>query len=393
MRASNYFLITLKEVPHDAEIVSHQLMLRAGLIRKLGAGLYSWLPLGLRVLKKVEQIVREEMNKAGALEILMPAVQPAELWQETGRWQTFGGQLLKMQDNNGRDYCYGPTHEEVVTDIIRNEIRSYRQLPLNVYQIQTKFRDEIRPRFGVMRAREFIMKDSYSFHLSQESLQKTYDAMYQAYCRIFDRFGLKYRAVEADTGAIGGAVSHEFQVLADSGEDLIFYSDKSNYAANIELATSLIPKDTDNNISETMEAVSTPNQKSIEEVAKFLKVAPKQLVKTLIVVGKEHPLVALVLKGDDELNEVKAAKHPLVQSPLKFADEATIEKTLGASIGFIGPVDLKIPVIVDFHARSLTNFICGANKNDQHLKNVNWNKDAVYTETFDLRNVKEGGGR
>lgn len=390
MRASQWFLGTLKETPNDAELVSHQLMLRAGMIRKLGSGLYTWLPVGLKVLRKIEHIVREEMNRSGAMEILMPAVQPAELWQETGRWATFGGQLLTMKDSNGRDYCFGPTHEEVITDLMRNELQSYKQLPINFYQIQTKFRDEIRPRFGVMRAREFIMKDAYSFHLSQESLQQTYDAMYQAYCHIFDRLGLKYRAVEADTGAIGGAVSHEFQVLADSGEDLIFYSDKSHYAANIEQATSQLPAKAVASTQETMQEIATPNQKTITDVAHFLNHPTQDMVKTLIVEGEDTPLVALVLRGDDELNEIKAAKHPLVKSPLRLADEETVLKELGSPLGFIGPVGLSIPVIADHHALAMDSFICGANKKDYHLMHVVWQRDAHYQEVHDLRNVKEG---
>ena len=391
MRASQWLLATLKETPNDAEIVSHQLMLRAGMIRKLGAGLYTWLPLGLKVLRKVEYIVREEMNRSHAMEVLMPAVQPAELWQETGRWETFGGQLLTMRDSNGRDYCFGPTHEEVITDLMRHELQSYKQLPANFYQIQTKFRDEIRPRFGVMRAREFIMKDAYSFHLSQDCLQRTYEAMYNAYCRIFDRLGLKYRAVEADTGAIGGSASHEFQVLADSGEDLIFYSDGSDYAANIEQATSVPPAKASASASASpIEKITTPNQKTIAEVSEFLNIPSKDTVKTLIVAGEQHPLVALVLRGDDELNELKAAKHPLVKSPLQFVEEALILKQIGAPIGSLGPINLEIPVIVDHHALAMSSFVCGANQADHHLKNVVWDRDANYQDSFDLRNVKEG---
>ncbi len=390
MRASQWFITTLKETPNDAEVVSHQLMLRAGLIHKLGSGLYTWMPLGLKVLRKVEQIVREEMNRAHAMELLMPSVQPAELWEETGRWETFGGQLLTMRDSNDREYCFGPTHEEVITDIMRHELKSYKQLPANFYQIQTKFRDEIRPRFGVMRAREFIMKDSYSFHLSMESLQATYNDMYQAYCRIFDRLGLKYRAVEADTGAIGGSASHEFQVLADSGEDLIFYSDASDYAANIEQATSLIPPKATKTTSETMSLVDTPNQKTISEVAQFLKINTNQTIKTLIVKGTEHPMVALVLRGDDELNEVKAIKHPLVDSPLHMVDEKDILKTLKAPIGSLGPINLNIPVIADHHALAMESFVCGANQTDKHYTNATWNRDASYQEAYDLRNVKVG---
>lgn len=391
MRASQWFISTLKETPSDAEIVSHQLMLRSGMIRKLAAGLYTWMPLGLRVLRKVEQIVREEMDRAHAIEVLMPAIQPAELWQETGRWDTFGGQLLTMRDANDRDYCFGPTHEEVITDIMRNELQSYKQLPINFYQIQTKFRDEIRPRFGVMRAREFTMKDSYSFHLSEESLQETYQTMYQTYCRIFDRMGLKFRAVEADTGAIGGKASHEFQVLADSGEDLIFYSDAGEYAANIEQATSLKPNKAAHIPSEKMTLVDTPNQKTIDEVADFLKLNSNQTVKTLIVKGCEHPMVALVLRGDDELNEVKAIKHPLVDTPLQFIDEEHIQKTLKTPLGSLGPVKLSIPVIVDAHALAMESFVCGANQADKHYLNVSWERDVNFQDqAYDLRNVKPG---
>lgn len=390
MRASQWFLNTLRETPNDAEIVSHQLMLRAGLIRKLGSGLYTWMPLGLKILRKVEQIVREEMNRSQALELLMPAVQPAELWQETGRWESFGGQLLTMTDSNNRDYCYGPTHEEVITDLVRNEVRSYKQLPLNFYQIQTKFRDEIRPRFGVMRAREFIMKDAYSFHLTQESLQQTYDKMYQAYSRIFDRLGLRYRAVEADTGAIGGSASHEFQVLADSGEDLIFYSTGSNYAANIEKATSLQPKPATVENNEPMTLVDTPDKKTITDVAAYLSMDASEMVKTLIVQGNEHPLVALILRGDDELNEIKAAKHPLIKSPLGFAEEQVILQQLKAPLGSLGPVNLDIPIIADHHALAMSSFACGANQADKHYINASWQRDAHFQDSWDLRNVKEG---
>lgn len=390
MRASQWFLATQKETPSDAEITSHQLMLRAGMIRKLGSGLYTWMPLGLRVLRKVEQIVREEMNRIHAMEVLMPAVQPAELWQETGRWETFGGLLLTMKDSNDREYCFGPTHEEVITDVMRNELQSYKQLPASFYQIQTKFRDEIRPRFGVMRAREFIMKDAYSFHLNLESLQATYRDMYQAYSRIFDRMGLKYRAVEADTGAIGGSASHEFQVLADSGEDLIFYSDASDYAANIEQAISLKPEKATKHTNEAMQLVDTPNKKTIAEVAQFLNIESDQTVKTLIVQGKEHPMVALVLRGDDELNEVKAIKHPLVHSPLIFIDEETILKTLKSPVGSLGPIGLSIPVIADHHALAMSSFVCGANQQDKHYLHAAWERDAKYHEAADLRNVKEG---
>ncbi|MDP3558747.1 MAG: proline--tRNA ligase [Legionellaceae bacterium] len=390
MRASQWMFNTLKESPHDAEIISHQLMLRAGMIRKLGSGLYTWLPLGLKILRKVEAVVRDEMNSSQALEILMPAIQPAELWKETGRWETFGNQLLTMQDNSGREYCYGPTHEEVVTDLMRSELRSYRQLPLNIYQIQTKFRDEIRPRFGVMRAREFIMKDAYSFHLSPDCLEQTYQKMYETYCRIFDRLGLRYRAVEADTGAIGGARSHEFQVLAESGEDLIFYSDTSNYAANVEQACSLRP----NPISpshHTAEKVLTPACKTIDAVSAFLKVSPAETVKTLIVAGSEEAsMVALVLRGDHSLNPIKAAKHPLVAQPLRLIDEATLESTLGIPIGSIGPLHLSIPILVDHHVMAMPHFVCGANIPDAHYRFATFANDNAYTEICDLRTVETG---
>ncbi|HBD7396423.1 proline--tRNA ligase [Legionella longbeachae] len=389
MRASQWFLATLKETPNDAEIVSHQLMVRTGMIRKLGSGLYTWMPLGLKVLRKIEEIVREEMNNINSMEVLMPAVQPAELWQETGRWDTFGGQLLTMKDSNDREYCFGPTHEEVITDIMRHELQSYKQLPASFYQIQTKFRDEIRPRFGVMRAREFIMKDAYSFHLNLESLQDTYKDMYQAYCRIFDRLGLKYRAVEADTGAIGGSASHEFQVLADSGEDLIFYSDQGDYAANIEQATSLKPAKA-TPTSQKITLVDTPNKKTITEVAEFLQVSSNQTVKTLIVKGKEHPMVGLILRGDDELNEVKATKHPLIDTPLQFIDEETILKNLNTPIGSLGPINLTIPIIADYHALAMDSFICGANQADKHYQHAAWDKDVKEYLAFDLRNVKDG---
>lgn len=391
MRASHLTIATLKETPNDAEIVSHQLMLRAGLIRKLGAGLYTWLPLGLKVLRKIELIVREEMNRAGALEILMPAVQPAELWQETGRWETFGGQLLTMKDSNGRDYCFGPTHEEVITDLIRHDLQSYKQLPLNLYQIQTKFRDEIRPRFGVMRAREFIMKDAYSFHLNQASLQQTYETMYQTYCRIFDRMGLQYRAVEADTGAIGGAVSHEFQVLADAGEDIIFYSDSSPYAANVEQATSLKPESMDqSSLPLLIQKIATLGQKTIEQLTHFLKVSADQTVKTLIVQGQEAPLVALVIRGDDELNPIKAAKHPWIKSPLSLVDETMVQQQLQIPVGSLGPVQLNIPIVVDHAARALPHFICGANEADYHFTQVVWERDVPRVDVADLRMVKVG---
>ncbi len=390
MRASQWFISTLKETPNDAEIVSHQFMLRAGMIRKLGSGLYTWMPLGLKILRKVENIVREEMNAIDSMEVLMPAIQPAELWQETGRWDTFGGQLLTMQDSNDRAYCFGPTHEEVITDLMRHELQSYKQLPKTFYQIQTKFRDEIRPRFGVMRAREFIMKDAYSFHLSLESLQKTYKNMYRAYCKIFDRMGLQYRAVEADTGAIGGSASHEFQVLAETGEDLIFYSDSSDYAANVEQATSLQPIKASIPSPNKMVSVDTPYVKTIAELTQFLNISSHQTIKTLIVKGKEHPMLALVLRGDDELNEVKATKHSLVASPLQLISEEEIIKALKVPRGSLGPVNLNIPILVDHMALAMESFVCGANIADKHYLHASWDRDASPYEAYDLRKVKEG---
>lgn len=395
MRATRFLIATLKETPADAEVISHQLMLRAGMIRKLASGLYTWLPLGLRVLRKVERIIREEMDKSGAQEVLMPVVRPAELWEESGRWVQYGPELLRIKDRHDRPFCLGPTHEEVITDLIRNELNSYKQLPANFYQIQTKFRDEIRPRFGVMRSREFIMKDAYSFHASQESLQQTYEIMHRTYCSIFTRIGLDYRPVLADTGSIGGAFSHEFHVLADSGEDDIVFSDGSDYAANIEKAEALPPAEPRPLPSQPMQEVATPGQHSIEEVSQFLKVAPSQVVKTLIVLGeaeqgKEPPLVALVLRGDHELNEIKAEKLTGVASPLTFASEARIKAELGVGLGSIGPVGLKIPVIVDYAAAHLADFVCGANKDGFHLTGVNWERDTHLPLVADIRNVVAG---
>ncbi len=397
MRASRFLIATLKETPADAEIISHQLMLRAGMIRKLASGLYSWLPVGLRVLRNVEGIVREEMNRAGAQEVLMPLVQPAELWEETGRWFKFGPELLRIRDRHDRDFCLGPTHEEVITDLIRNEVRSYRDLPANFYQIQTKFRDERRPRFGVMRAREFLMKDAYSFHLNQESLAETYQVMYDTYSRIFQRLGLEFRAVIADTGSIGGSASHEFHVLASSGEDAIAFCENSDYAANVEMAEAVAPAGERPAPGKALETVDTPNVHSIAEVCEFLKVAPEQTVKTLIVLGRgedgepdENKLVALVLRGDHELNEVKASKHPLVGNPVSMASDAQIKAATGANPGSIGPVGLSIPVIVDRSAAHLADFVCGANEDGKHLTGVNWERDLPLGETFDLRSVVEG---
>lgn len=393
MRASKYLIATYKETPADAEVISHQLMLRAGLIRKLASGLYNWLPAGLRVLRKVETIVREEMDRAGSLEVLMPVVQPAELWEESGRWQQYGPELLRINDRHGRDFCLGPTHEEVITDLIRNELKSYKQLPANFYQVQTKFRDEVRPRFGVMRAREFMMKDAYSFHASQECLQETYDIMHAAYCKTFDRIGLDYRPVLADTGSIGGTGSHEFHVLADSGEDDIAFSTESNFAANVELAEALAPeKQTAAPLPR--EEVATPNAKTINEVAELLDVPASQTVKTLIVKGVENEagentLAALVLRGDHELNDIKAIKLAHVAEPFEFADEADIKAAVGADTGSLGPIGLTIPVYVDRAAAALVNFVCGANKTGFHFTNANW-EDAGEFTVADIRNVVIG---
>ena len=390
MRASQFLLNTLKETPADAELISHQLMLRSGMIRRLASGLYSWMPLGLRVLQKVEAIVREEMNRAGAQELLMPAVQPAELWQESGRWELYGPELLRVQDRHEREFCIGPTHEEVITDLIRNEIRSYRQLPANFYQIQTKFRDEIRPRFGVMRSREFIMKDAYSFHLDAVSMQETYDVMYDAYTRIFQRFGLNFRPVAADSGAIGGAVSHEFHVLADSGEDAIAVSNGDDYAANVERAKAVNVTEENNTPLEDMGVVNTPDHKSIEEVCSLLDVNPEQTIKTLLVAGDNDDVVALLLRGDHELNEIKAEKLPAVASPLRMATDEEIKQLAGCDAGSIGPVKLATTIIADHSVATMKNFVCGANENGKHLTNVNWERDLPLPELADIRNVIAG---
>jgi len=399
MRASQYLISTLKETPSDAEVVSAQLMLRAGMLRKLASGLFTILPLGLRVLRKAEKVVREEMDRAGALEVLMPVVQPAELWQESGRWDQFGPELLRIQDRHNRDFCLGPTHEEVITDLIRKEIQSYKQLPANFYQLQTKFRDEVRPRFGAMRAREFLMKDAYSFHTTQESLQETYEVMHQTYTNIFTRLGLDFRPVIADTGSIGGSGSHEFHVLASSGEDAIAFSDSSDYAANIEKAEALAPKGERPAPGQDKTEIATPDQHSIEEVCAFLKIEAQQIVKTLMVLGAadedgKHPLVALVLRGDHELNEVKAENLPAIHQPLTFASEEEIEKALGCKPGSIGPVDLDnqtgIQTIVDRSAAHCADFVCGANKTGFHLQGVNWERDVALSQIEDIRNVLEG---
>ena len=365
MLVSQFLLSTVKETPADAELVSHRLMLRAGIIRKLASGIYTWLPLGLRVLRKVEGIIREELNAIGALELLMPTVHPAKLWIESERWEKYGAELLRFKDRHERDFCYGPTHEEVITDVVRGEIKSYKQLPINLYQIQTKFRDEIRPRFGVMRGREFTMKDAYSFHMNQESLQDTYDNMYQAYCTIFTRLGLTFRPVLADTGSIGGDYSHEFQVLAESGEDCVVYSDESDYAANIELAEALAPNNKAPAPTAALETFPTPGMRTIMDLANHLDISPRQGVKTLIVKGDKDPLIGLVLRGDHELNEVKAGHLPEVLHPLTMADKQDIQKALGASPGSLGPVNLTIPYIVDRDAAVLSDFVCGANEDEE----------------------------
>ena len=391
MRTSQYLLSTLKETPSDAVVISHQLMLRAGMIRKLASGLYTWLPMGLRVLRKVEAIVREEMNAAGALEILMPGIQPAELWQESGRWDQYGPELLRMKDRHQRDFCAGPTHEEVVTDLARNELNSYKQLPLNLYQIQTKFRDEIRPRFGVMRGREFIMKDAYSFHADQASLQQTYDRMHQAYCNIFTRLGLNFRPVQADTGSIGGTGSHEFHVLAESGEDDIAFSDGSDYAANIEKAEA-IPRESQRAAPvEDMRLVDTPDAKTIDELVSQFGLAIEKTVKTLVVQGaKEGSLVALIVRGDHELNEIKAANHELVASPLVFASEAQIRAAIGAGPGSLGPLNLPIACVIDRSVALMSDFGAGANIDGKHYFGLNWERDLPLPAIADLRNVVAG---
>ena len=390
MKASCFHLATLKETPVEAEIISHQLMLRAGLVRRLASGIYSWMPLGLRVLRKVENIVREEMNNAGALEVLLPAFQPAELWQETGRWEQFGPELLRVKDRHQRDYCIGPTHEEVIADIFRRDFKSYKQLPVNFYQIQTKFRDEIRPRFGVMRSREFIMKDAYSFHLNQESLQQTYEVMYQAYSNIFDRFGLSYRAVKADSGSIGGSTSHEFHVLADSGEDAIAFSDTSQYAANVEMAETLPGELTRGEPGENMQVIDTPNLHTIDDLANGLKIDANKCLKTLIAVGNEGSLVAFVIRGDHDLNPLKAEKLEGVTSPFILADKDQIKAELGTDLGSIGPIGLNILTYVDHSAALVSNFVCGANSNDQHLTNANWGRDCDEPVSVDIRNALDG---
>jgi prolyl-tRNA synthetase len=392
MRLSSYPINTLRDVPADAEVVSHQLMLRAGLIRRLAGGLYTWLPIGLRVLRKVENIVREEMNRAGAFELLMPTVQPAELWQESGRWEQYGPELLRIRDRHDRPFVYGPTHEEVITDIARRELKSYRQLPVNFYQIQTKFRDEIRPRFGVMRAREFTMKDAYSFHLDEASLEEGYQAMYRAYSRIFERMNLRFRAVRADTGSIGGNASQEFHVLADSGEDAIAFSDGDEYAANVELAEALAPAGVRPAATQALAKVATPGAKTIADLATFLNMPASQTLKALIVEGSDGGVVALLVRGDHELNAIKAQKLPGVYSPLRMAGPEQVRAATGCEPGYLGPVGLTagIRVYADRAAAHLADFVCGANERDMHLTGVNWGRDLPEPEVVDIRNVVPG---
>ncbi|MCS5516244.1 proline--tRNA ligase [Pseudomonas qingdaonensis] len=391
MRTSQYLLATQKETPSDAVVISHQLMLRAGMIRKLASGLYTWLPMGLRVMRKVEAVVREEMNAAGALEVLMPAIQPAELWQESGRWEQYGPELLRLKDRHGREFCVGPTHEEVITDLARNELSSYKQLPLNMYQIQTKFRDEIRPRFGLMRGREFIMKDAYSFHADQASLQQTYDRMHQAYCNVFTRLGLDFRPVQADTGSIGGSWSHEFHVLAESGEDDVIFSDSSDYAANIEKAEA-IPRETVRPApTEELRLVDTPDAKTIAALVENYGVPIERTVKTLIVhAAEEGKLIALIVRGDHELNEIKAANLPQVASPLVMASDAELRDAIGAGAGSLGPLNLPLPCIIDRSVAFASDFGIGANIDDKHYFGVNWERDLPVPEIADLRNVVAG---
>ena len=390
MKLSQLLISTLREAPADAEIVSHKLMLRAGMIRQLAAGIYTWLPLGFRVLKKVETIIREEMNSVGAQEILMPAVQPAELWRESKRWEHYGPELLRINDRHEREFCFGPTHEEVITDLVRREIRSYKQLPVNFYQIQTKFRDEIRPRFGIMRSREFLMKDAYSFHLSDESLQETYQQMHKTYSKIFTRLGLQFRAVVADSGNIGGNKSHEFHVLAESGEDQIVFSENGEYAANLEQAEALVSQESRPEPSKKIKTFDTPNQKTIEEISKFLNINTNQCLKTLIIKSEDDGLIALVLRGDHELNRAKTEKLSGVMKPLTFANNDEIMSTVGCDAGSIGPIDISIPIYIDHEVKNMSDFVCGANINGKHLTGVNWERDLPLPPTVDIRNVCEG---
>ncbi len=390
MRVSKFPLLTIKETPADAEISSHKLMLRSGMIRRLAAGLYTWTHLGLRVLRKVENIVRDEMNNAGALEMQMPTVQPTELWEESGRLAQYGPELLRFNDRHDREFCYGPTHEEIITDFARKELKSHKQLPINLYQIHTKFRDEIRPRYGVMRAREFLMKDAYSFHTSYDCMEQEYQNMFTAYSNMFTRMGLEFRPVLADTGSIGGKKSHEFHVLASSGEDAIAFSDSSDYAANVELAEAVMPTEPRAEATENLETVDTPNQHTIEEISSFLDVPKSRCLKTLIVAGSETPVVALILRGDDELNEIKADKLEEVESPIRFATDEEIENAIGCNKGSLGPLGLKIPVITDRNTTNVSDFTCGANINGKHLRGVNWERDLPLPKIADIRKVKDG---
>jgi len=393
MRVSKLLLATLKESPSDAEVISHKLMLRAGMVRKLASGLYTWLPLGLRVLRKVENIIREELNHAGAQEVLMPATQPSELWKESGRWEQYGPELLRMKDRHGREFCFGPTHEEVITDMVRNELRSYKQLPANFYQIQTKFRDEIRPRFGIMRSREFLMKDAYSFHIDEKSLSETYQDMHTTYCKIFDRIGLDYRPVQADTGSIGGSASHEFHVLADSGEDDIAFSSDSDYAANTEFAEALAPTTKRAAATKEMELVDTPNAKTINELTEQFNIKIENTIKTLIVHANEeseHKLIALLVRGDHELNAIKVEKLEGIAAPLCFASDEEIYNVIGATPGSLGPVELKIPYLVDRSVAVMSDFSAGANIDGKHYFGINWERDLALGDVVDIRNVTEG---
>jgi len=391
MKVSHFPISTLRETPADAEIKSHQLMLKAGMIKRVSSGLYTWAPFGLKVMRKVEEIVRDELNKAGLVELLMPTVQPAELWQESGRWEQFGPELLRMNDRKGAEFCYGPTHEEIITDYARKELKSYKELPVTYYQIQTKFRDEVRPRFGVMRSREFIMKDAYSFHTTQESLQETYDQIHAAYSRIFERMGLTFRPVLADSGAIGGSTSHEFHVLADSGEDAIAFSDESDYAANIELAVALPPKGERPAPTEEMQTVDTPDSHTIDAVSAFLNKPAESSIKTLIVEGEEEgEVVAILMQGNDQLNELKAEKIDGIGSPLTPATEEQLLQAVGCNAGSIGPVGLKIKIFADHSVKNMADFVCGANVDDKHHIGVNWGRDLPEPEYVDVRNVVEG---
>ena len=389
MRISRFPLHTVKETPADAEVASHQLMLRAGMIRKLSAGLYTWLPIGLRVLRKVSAVIRQQMDASGAIEIMMPAIQPASLWQESGRWDAYGPELLRIKDRHDNDFVFGPTHEEVITDLARKALQSHRQLPVNYYQIQTKFRDEIRPRFGAMRAREFTMKDAYSFHLDEACLEQTYQLMYQTYSKIFQQLGLEFRAVLADTGSIGGNTSHEFHVLAESGEDAIAFSDRDDYAANVELAPTT-PGQSRLPATESLQKFATPQVRTIGELVKFAKVPEQQCLKILIVKGADHALVALCLRGDHTLNAVKAAKHPLVAAPLEFASDEEITKNIGCAPGSLGPVGLSMPIVADYAGAALADFVTGANQEGFHYSGVNWQRDLSEPEACDLRNIQEG---